>query len=197
MDTTQILTFVIGAIIPIFTLVLKWGLDFITLEKQYTRDRKKIVLQHQLEVMENAMANLLGMWEALYAFKSVMARFCAEPSPAQIELLQKAIEGVNCFQEKSKGNKNAVLLYYDFSAITKEYELDKVDNILLELSDIISRTFARMTELQSKGDPHGLMQVESEHVANSYHLYATAIDCKMKSIVAIQDFLRKELQKMR
>ncbi len=197
MDTTQILTFVIGAIVPIFTLVLKWGLDFMSSERQYTRERRKIVLQRQLEVMEDAMANLLGMWEVLYSLKSVMEQFSAEPSPAQIESLQKAIDGVNSFQEKSKGDKNAILLYYDFSAITKEYELDKVDNILLELSDNISRTFTRMAELQSKGDPHGLMQVESEHVANSYHLYATAIDCKMKSIVAIQDFLRKELQKMR
>ena len=197
MDTTQILTFVIGAIVPIFTLVLKWGLDFMSSERQYTRERRKIVLQRQLEVMEDAMANLLGMWEVLYSLKSVMEQFSAEPSPAQIELLQKAIDGVNSSQEKSKGNKNAILLYYDFSAITKEYELDKVDNILLELSDIISRTFARMTELQSKGDKHGLMQIESEHIANSYHLYAKAIDCKMKSIVAIQDFLRKELQKMK
>lgn len=143
------------------------------------------------------MANLLGMWECLYALKSVMERFSAEPSPAQIELLQKAIDGVNSFKEKSIGSKNAILLYYDFSSITKEYEVNKIDNILLELSDVISRTFVRMTELQSKDDPHGLMQVESEHVANSYHLYAKAIDCKMKSIVAIQDFLRKELQKMR
>lgn len=197
MDTTQILTFVIGAIVPIFTLVLKWGLDFMSSERQYTRERRKIVLQRQLEVMEDAMANLLGMWEVLYSLKSVMEQFSAEPSPAQIELLQKAIDGVNSFQEKSKGNKNAILLYYDFSSITKEYELDKVDNILLELSDNISRTFTRMNVLHSEGDPHGLLKVESEHIANSYHLYAKAIDCKMKSIVAIQDFLRKELQKMK
>ena len=181
----------------VITLFLKWCLDLITSNTQFRREKKKIVLQHQLEVMEDAMTNLLGMWEALYALKSVMERFTAEPSPAQIELLQKAIDGVNSFKEKSIGSKNAILLYYDFSSITKEYEVNKIDNILLELSDVISRTFVRMTELQSKGDPHGLMQVESEHVANSYHLYATAIDCKMKSIVAIQDFLRKELQKMR
>ena len=197
MDTSQILTFVIGAIVPIITLVLKWVFDLLSSERQNTRERRKIVLQHQLEVMEDAMANLLGMWEALYALKSVMERFSAEPSPAQIELLQKAIDGVNSLKDKSIGSKNAILLYYDFSSITKEYEVNKIDSILLELSDVISRTFVRMTELQSKGDPHGLMQVESEHVANSYHLYATAIDCKMKSIVAIQDFLRKELQKMR
>lgn len=197
MDTTQIQTFVIGAIVPILTLVLKWVFDLLSSERQYTRERRKIVLQRQLEVMEDAMANLLGMWEVLYSLKSVMEQFSAEPSPAQIELLQKAIDGVNSFQEKSKGDKNAILLYFDFSAITKEYELDKVDSILLELSDNISRTFARMAELQTTGDPHGLMQIESEHVANSYHLYAKAIDCKMKSIVAIQDFLRKELQKMR
>ena len=181
----------------VITLFLKWCLDLITSNTQFSREKKKIVLQRQIEVMEDAMANLLGMWEALYALKSVMERFSAEPSPAQIELLQKAIDGVNSFKEKSIGSKNAILLYYDFSSITKEYEVNKIDNILLELSDVISRTFVRMTELQSKGDPHGLMQVESEHVANSYHLYATAIDCKMKSIVAIQDFLRKELQKMR
>lgn len=197
MDTTQILTFVIGTIVPILTLVLKWVFDLLSSERQYTRERRKIVLQRQLEVMEDAMSNLLGMWEVLYSLKSVMEQFSTEPSSAQIESLQKAIDGVNSFQEKSKGDKNAILLYYDFSAITKEYELDKVDNILLELSDNISRTFARMAELQSTGDPHGLMQIESEHVANSYHLYAKAIDCKMKSIVAIQDFLRKELQKMR
>ena len=197
MDTTQILTFVIGAIVPIITLVLKWVFDLLSSERQNTRERRKVVLQHQLEVMEDAMANLLSMWEALYALKSVMERFSAEPSPAQIELLQKAIYGVNSFKEKSIGSKNAILLYYDFSAITKEYELDKIDNLLLELSDVISRTFERMTELQSKGDQHGLMQVESEHIANSYHLYAKAIDCKMRSIVAIQDFLRKELQKMK
>ena len=181
----------------IITLFLKWLLDLITSKQQFKRERQKIILQRQLEVMEDAMANLLGMWEVLYSLKSVMAQFSAEPSPAQIELLQKSIDGVNSFQEKSKENKNAILLYYDFSAITKEYELDKIDNILLELSDSVSRTFTRMTELQLKGDPHGLMQIESEHIANSYHLYATAIDCKMKSIVAIQDFLRKELQKMR
>ena len=181
----------------VITLFLKWCLDLITSNTQFNREKKKIVLQHQLEVMEDAMTNLLGTWEALYALKSVMERFTAEPSPAQIELLQKAIDGVNSFKEKSIGSKNAILLYYDFSSITKEFEVNKIDNILLELSDVISRTFVRMTELQSKGDPHGLMQVESEHVANSYHLYATAIDCKMKSIVAIQDFLRKELQKMR
>lgn len=197
MDTTQILTFVIGAIVPIFTLVLKWGLDFMSSERQYTRERRKIVLQRQLEVMEDAMANLLGMWEVLYSLKSVMAQFSAEPSPAQIELLQKSIDGVNSFQEKSNENKNAILLYYDFSAITKEYELDKIDNILLELSDSVSRTFTRMSELHSKGDPHGLMQIESEHIANSYHLYARAIDCKIKSIIAMQDFLRSELQKMK
>lgn len=197
MDTTQIQTFVIGAIVPILTLVLKWVFDLLSSERQYTRERRKIVLQRQLEIMEDAMSNLLGMWEVLYSLKSVMEQFSTEPSSAQIELLQKAIDGVNSFQEKSKGDKNAILLYYDFSAITKEYELDKVDNILLELSDNISRTFARMAELQSTGDPHGLMQIESEHIANSYHLYAKAIDCKMKSIVAIQDFLRKELQKMR
>ena len=197
MDTSQILTFVIGAIVPIITLVLKWVFDLLSSERQNTRERRKIVLQHQLEVMEDAMANLLGMWEALYALKSVMERFSAEPSPAQIELLQKAIDGVNSFKEKSIGSKNAILLYYDFSSITKEYELDKVDNILLELSDIISRTFAKMAELQSKGFSTEQIKVEAEHIANSYHIYAKAIDCKMKSIVAIQDFLRKELQKMR
>ena len=194
LDTTYLTPALAGSII---TLFLKWCLDLVTSKQQFSQERQKIVLQRQLEVMEDAMANLLGMWEALYALKSVMERFSAEPSPAQIELLQKAIDGVNSFKEKSIGSKNAILLYYDFSSITKEYEVNKIDNILLELSDVISRTFVRMTELQSKGDPHGLMQVESEHVANSYHLYATAIDCKMKSIVAIQDFLRKELQKMR
>ena len=197
MDTTQIQTFVIGAIVPILTLVLKWVFDLLSSERQYTRERRKIVLQRQLEVMEDAMSNLLGMWEVLYSLKSVMEQFSTEPSSAQIELLQKSIGGVNSFQEKSKENKNAILLYYDFSAITKEYELDKVDNILLELSDNISRTFARMAELQSTGDPHGLMQIESEHIANSYHLYAKAIDCKIKSIIAMQDFLRSELQKMK
>lgn len=197
MDTTQIQTFAAGAIVSILTLVLKWVFDLLSSERQYTRERRKIVLQRQLEVMENAMSNLLGMWEELYSLKSVMERFSAEPSPALIELLKKAIDGVNSFQEKSKGNKNAILLYYDFSVITKEFEVNKVDNILLELTDVISRTFVRMTELQSNGDPHGLIHIESGHVANSYHLYANAIECKMKSIVAIQDFLRKELQKMR
>ena len=177
--------------------ILKWVFDLLSSERQYTRERRKIVLQRQLEVMEDAMSNLLGMWEVLYSLKSVMEQFSTEPSSAQIELLQKSIGGVNSFQEKSKENKNAILLYYDFSAITKEYELDKVDNILLELSDNISRTFARMAELQSTGDPHGLMQIESEHIANSYHLYAKAIDCKIKSIIAMQDFLRSELQKMK
>lgn len=181
----------------IITLFLKWLLDLITSKQQFKRERQKIILQRQLEVMEDAMANLLGMWEVLYSLKSVMAQFSAEPSPAQIELLQKSIDGVNSFQEKSKENKNAILLYYDFSAITKEYELDKIDNILLELSDSVSRTFTRMSELHSKGDPHGLMQIESEHIANSYHLYAKAIDCKIKSIIAMQDFLRSELQKMK
>lgn len=181
----------------IITLFLKWLLDLITSKQQFKRERQKIILQRQLEVMEGAMANLLDMWEVLYSLKSVMAQFSTNPSPAQIELLQKAIDGVNSFQEKSKGNKNAILLYYDFSAITKEYELDKIDNILLELSDIVSRTFVRMAELQSKGDPHEKMQIESEHIANSYHLYAKAIDCKMKSILAMQNFLRSELQKMK
>lgn len=181
----------------IITLFLKWLLDLITSKQQFKRERQKIILQRQLEVMEDAMANLLGMWEVLYSLKSVMAQFSAEPSPAQIELLQKSIDGINSFQEKSKENKNAILLYYDFSAITKEYELDKIDNILLELSDSVSRTFTRMSELHSKGDPHGLMQIESEHIANSYHLYAKAIDCKIKSIIAMQDFLRSELQKMK
>lgn len=181
----------------IITLFLKWLLDLITSKQQFKRERQKIILQRQLEVMEDAMANLLGMWEVLYSLKSVMAQFSAEPSPAQIELLQKSIDGVNSFQEKSKENKNAILLYYDFSAITKEYELDKIDNILLDLSDSVSRTFTRMSELHSKGDPHGLMQIESEHIANSYHLYAKAIDCKIKSIIAMQDFLRSELQKMK
>lgn len=194
LDVTYLTPALAGSVI---TLFLKWCLDLITSNTQFRREKKKIVLQHQLEVMEDAMTNLLGMWEALYALKSVMERFSAEPSPAQIELLQKAIDGVNSFQEKSKGNKNAILLYYDFSAITKEYELDKVDNILLELSDIISCTFAKMAELQSKGFSTEQIKVEAEHIANLYHLYADAIDCKMKSIVATQDFLRKELQKMK
>lgn len=197
MDTTQILTFVIGAIIPIFTLVLKWGLDFITSEKQYTRDRKKIVIQRQIEVMEQSMSNYAEMWEVLYSLKSVLERFSSEPTPAQIELLQRAIEGVNRFQEKSNGSSKAILLYYDFSSFAEEYELEKVDKIIWDLSDTISCAFARISELQSKGFSIEQIKVEAEHIANSYHLYADAIECKMKSIVATQDFLRKELNGMK
>ncbi len=51
----------------VITLFLKWCLDLITSNTQFRREKKKIVLQHQLEVMEDAMTNLLGMWEALYA----------------------------------------------------------------------------------------------------------------------------------
>ncbi|MCQ2289709.1 MAG: hypothetical protein MJZ63_00340 [Muribaculaceae bacterium] len=195
MDTTLILSLILGAIVPIFSLVLKWALDFISSERQYTRDRKRIILQRQLEVMEDAMAHLLGMWKVLYSLKSVMEKFTSEPTLAQIELLQKAIDGVNGFQEKSKENKNAILLYYDFSGITKEFELNKIDSILLELSDIISLTFARMAEMKSKGYSIEQIKVEAEHIANSYHLYADAIKCKMNSIVAMQDFLRREIKK--
>lgn len=197
MDTTQIQTFVIGAIIPIFTLVLKWGLDFITSEKQYTRDRKKIVIQRQIEVMEQSMSNYAEMWEVLYSLKTVLERFSSEPTPAQIELLQRAIEGVNRFQEKSNGSSKAILLYYDFSSFAEEYELEKVDKIILDLSDTISCAFARIAELQSKGFSIEQIKVETEHIANSYHLYADAIECKMKSIVATQDFLRNELKEMK
>ena len=197
MDTTQILTFVIGAIIPIFTLVLKWGLDFITSEKRYTRDRKKIVIQRQIEVMEQSMSNYAEMWEVLYSLKTVLERFSSEPTPAQIELLQRAIEGVNRFQEKSNGSSKAILLYYDFSSFAEEYELEKVDKIIWDLSDTISCAFARIAELQSKGVSIEQIKVEAEHIANSYHLYADAIECKMKSIVATQDFLRKELNGMK
>ena len=119
----------------VITLFLKWCLDLITSNTQFRREKKKIVLQHQLEVMEDAMTNLLGMWEALYALKSVMERFTAEPSPAQIELLQKAIDGVNSFKEKSIGSKNAILLYYDFSSITKEYEVEMLKEPILDLLD--------------------------------------------------------------
>lgn len=181
----------------VITLFFKWCLDYITAKQQFTQERKKIILQRQIEVMEEAMANLLEMWEVLYSLKSLMERFSAEPSPAQIELLQKAIDGVNSFQEKANRGNKAILLYYDFSSITKEYKLDKVDNVLMELSDVISRTFARIAILQSEGDPQGLIKVESEHLANTYHLYADAIDCKMKSIQAIQVFLRGEFQKIK
>lgn len=47
----------------IFTLFLKWLLDLITSKQQFKRERQKIILQRQLEVMEDAMANLLDMWE--------------------------------------------------------------------------------------------------------------------------------------
>lgn len=197
MDTTQILTFVIGAIVPIVTLVLKWGLDFISSKRQSNSDRKKIVLQRQIEVMEQSMSYYTEMWEVLYSLKSVLERFSSEPTPAQVELLQRAIEGVNRFQEKSNGCSKAILLYYDFSSFTEEYELEKVDKVILDLYDIISRSFARMAEIQSKGFSTEQIKVEAEHIANSYHLYADAIECKMKSIVATQAFLRKELQKMK
>lgn len=181
----------------VITLFLKWCLDLITSNTQFNREKKKIVLQRQIEVMEQSMSNYTEMWEVLYSLKSVLERFSSEPTLAQIELLQRAIERVNRFQEKSNGNPKAILLYYDFSSFTEEYELEKVDKIIFGLSDIISRSFARMAELQSKGASIEQIKVEAEHIANSYHLYADAIECKMKSIVATQDFLRKELQKMK
>lgn len=181
----------------VITLFLKWCLDLITSNTQFRREKKKIVLQRQIEVMEQSMSNYTEMWEVLYSLKSVLERFSSEPTPAQIELLQKAIEGVNRFQEKSNGSSKAILLYYDFSSFTKEYELEKVDKIIFDLSDIISRSFTKMAELQSKGCSIEQIKVEAEHIANSYHLYADAIECKMKSIIATQNFLRKELQKMK
>lgn len=181
----------------VITLFLKWCLDLITSNTQFNRDRKKIVLQRQLEVMEQSMSNYAEMWEVLYSLKSVLERFSLEPTPAQIELLQRAIERVNRFQEKSNGCSKAILLYYDLSSFTKEYELEKVDKIVLDLSDTISSAFARIAELQSKGSSTEQIKVEAEHIANSYHLYADAIECKIKSIVATQDFLRKELKEMR
>lgn len=181
----------------VITLFLKWCLDLITSNTQFNRDRKKIILQRQIEVMEQSMSNYAEMWEVLYSLKTVLERFSSEPTPAQIELLQRAIEGVNRFQEKSNGSSKAILLYYDFSSFAEEYELEKVDKIILDLSDTISCAFARIAELQSKGFSIEQIKVETEHIANSYHLYADAIECKMKSIVATQDFLRNELKEMK
>lgn len=181
----------------VITLFLKWCLDLITSNTQFNREKKKIVLQRQIEVTENAMCGYMEMWEALYALKSVMERFSINPTPAQLELLQRAIDGVNRFQEKSFGHMKAIQLYYDCSSLAEDFQTVEIDKVLLDLSDVISKTFLRIDQLRTSGDPNGLMLVEFEHIANSYHLYAQAIDCKMKSIQAIQEYLRKEFKKFK
>lgn len=181
----------------VITLFLKWCLDLITSNTQFKREKKKIVLQRQIEVTENAMCGYMEMWEALYALKSVMERFSINPTSAQLELLQRAIDGVNHFQEKSFGYMKAIQLYYDCSSLAEDFQTVEIDKVLLDLSDVISQTFVRIDQLRTGGDPNGLMQIEVEHIANSYHLYAQAIDCKMKSIEAIQEYLRKEFNKLK
>ena len=143
------------------------------------------------------MCGYMVMWEALYALKSVMERFSINPTPAQLELLQRAIDGVSHFQEKTFGHMKAIQLYYNCSSIAEDFQTAEIDKVLLDLSDVISRTFVRMDQLRTDGDPNGLMQVEFEHITNTYHLQAQAIDCKMKSIHATQEYLRKEFKKLK
>lgn len=38
---------------------------------------------------------------------------------------------------------------------------------------------------------------DAAQIYSQYHLYADAIECKMNSIVAMQDFLRREIKKMK
>lgn len=181
----------------IITLFLKWCLDLVTEKRRFSREKQKIVLQHQIEVMESAMSGYSEYGEALYTLKSVMERFSTNPSPAQVELLQRAMTNVTRLSEKNIGNTRSIMLYYDLSFLVKDYELEKIDQIFLDLSDIISNTNVRIAQLRSQNASPELLQVEYEHIAESYHLYAQAIDGKLNSIYALQTFLRTELQKMR
>lgn len=181
----------------IITLFLKWCLDLVTEKHRFSREKQKIVLQHQLEVMESAMSGYSEYGEALYTLKSVMERFSTNPSPAQVELLQRAMTNVTRLSEKNTGNTRSIMLYYNLSFLVKDYELEKIDQIFLDLSDIISNTNVRIAQLRSQNASPELLLVEYEHVAESYHLYAQAIDGKLNSIYALQTFLRTELQKMR
>lgn len=181
----------------IITLFLRWCLDLVTEKRRFSREKQKIVLQHQIEVMESAMSGYSEYGEALYTLKSVMERFSTNPSPAQVELLQRAMTNVTRLSEKNTGNTRAIMLYYDLSFLVRDYKLETIDRIFLDLSDIISNTNVRIAQLRSQNASPELLQVEYEHIVKSYHLYAQAIDGKLNSIYALQTFLRAELQKMR
>lgn len=62
----------------VITLFLKWCLDLITSNTQFNRDRKKIVLQRQIEVIEQSMSYYTEMWEVLYSLKTVLKKFSSD-----------------------------------------------------------------------------------------------------------------------
>lgn len=180
-----------------FTLLATWIIDSIKSKKQFERDKGKIVFQHRIEVMEQAVSGYKNTWDTLNGLKKAMEKFSTEPTLAQLEMLQMAIENNNQLMKMSFNNVNVIHLYYDLSDIDKQYDVEHIHDILSQLNDIISKAYVKMSQLQKQGASQELMIVEAEHVANAYHLYAQALECKMNSLAASINLLRKELNNLK
>lgn len=176
----------------ILTLLVKWLIDLLTDTVREKRERRKMVFQKKTEAAERAMGCFVELYSNLFMLKESLSRITVDPSPAIVELLNRAIADNQRINSHLAEKMNAIYLYYDFSDIDEKYMINRINDTIYSLMDVISKTQKDIFEARQNGVSEDHLTPTLQLLTQEYKAYADAIECVLKSILAIQDRLRTD-----
>lgn len=177
------------------SLFFKWLFDLFTDIIKDKKERRKMVFLRKAEAAENALGAYLEVYNSCYNMRDAFSRLTPKLSGVNFVMIENSIANHQQIINRVTEKINAVQLYYDFSEIEKEYQINKLNETLYSLNEIIGKTHADIRNAIQQGLTDEQLAPTYEQLCEEYHLYAQALGGLMNATTAILKLLREDYKR--
>ena len=185
-----------GALLgSIVTLLLKWGVDFISEGVKHRRGIHMLVFQEKMQTDKIAMS-----WyqEALdnYILLQGALRECAEgPSPVSFQKLCHAVEVSNLLMKSKESKLNPIYMFDSFHDLEEKYKAVESAQIMNECYVAMGKMNLQYDEMLAGSASELELNALKEKYLSTCRMIADAIDSQICLIAEIQNRIRTGYQK--
>lgn len=185
-----------GALLgSIVTLLLKWGVDFISEGVKHKRGIRMLVFQEKMQTDKIAMS-----WyqEALdnYILLQGALRECVDgPSPVSFQKLCQAIEISNLLMKGKESKLNPIYMFDSFHDLEEEYRAVESAQIMNECYVSIGKMNLQYDEMLARNASELELNALKDKYLSACRRIADAIENQICLIAEIQNRIRTGYQK--
>lgn len=185
-----------GALLgSIITLLLKWGVDFISEGVKHKRGIRMLVFQEKMQTDKIAMS-----WyqEALdnYVLLQGALRECSEsPNPVSSQKLFHAIEVSNLLMKSKESKLNPTYMFDSFHDLEEKYKAVESAQIMNKCYVDMGKMNFQYDEMLAGGASELDLNALKEKYLSTCRMIADAIDSQICLIAEIQNRIRAGYQK--
>lgn len=185
-----------GALLgSIVTLLLKWGVDFISEGVKHKRGIRMLVFQEKMQTDKIAMS-----WyqEALdnYILLQGALRECVDgPSPVSFQKLCQAIEISNLLMKSKESKLNPIYMFDSFHDLEEKYRAVESAQIMNECYVSIGKMNLQYDEMLARNASELELNALKDKYLSACRRIADAIENQICLIAEIQNRIRTGYQK--